>query len=349
VASTPAPLQWKERYERSELLDVACPLCNGRRFRDVAVEFGIAVARCLDCGLTYTRTPRPQPQDHYTVAEDEFSEKYEPVFRGEAAHPRDPNYEDVLDALEKVCPPRGLLDVGSHCGFFLRRARARGWRTTGVEPSPTSSGLARERFQLDVKTGFLDERFGDESYDAVTMLDVLEHVGRPQLLLREIVRVLRPGGVAVIKVPNVRYVLAKYRVLRRIPGGIADAFDAREHLVHYSASTLTRLLREEGFELESLTVPAPIQSGGSVRRAIRRSGSALSRLGSRGVASPLAPDLLAIARRSRLRGARLDDSRRRRRLARPLEGTEPALEVEQRPEPGTMVGGGGLMLSPHLV
>lgn len=291
-------MRWKERYERSELLDVACPICNARHAREIAVEFGIAVARCLECGLVYTQTPRPQPQDHYVIGESEFVEKYELVFRGEAPHPRDSNYDDVLDALEQVRPPGDLLDVGSHCGFFLRRARARGWRTTGVEPSPTSSALARERFQLDVKPGFLDERFSDGSYDVVTMLDVLEHVGRPQLLLREIVRVLRPGGLALIKVPNVRYVIAKYRFLRPIPGVIADAFDAREHLVHYSAETLTRLLREEGFELKVLTVPPPIQSGGAARRAIRRLGSTLARRGPRGVGSPLAPDLLAIVRRA---------------------------------------------------
>jgi SAM-dependent methyltransferase len=298
VASTPAPPQWKERYGPSELLDVACPLCGARRADDIAAEFGIAVARCLECGLVYTRTPRPQAQDHYTVPVHEFTEKYELVFRGEAPHPRDPNYEDVLDALAKIRSPGDLLDVGSHCGFFLRRARARGWRTTGVEPSPTSSALARERFDLDVRTGFLDERFGDASFDAVTMLDVLEHVGQPQPLLREIRRVLRPGGIVAIKVPNVRYVRAKYRLLRRVPGAVADAFDAREHLAHYSAHTLTRLLREEGFELESLTAPPPIQSGGRARKAIRRVGWSLARLGSRGVGSPLAPDVLAIARRA---------------------------------------------------
>jgi SAM-dependent methyltransferase len=297
VASTEAPARWKERYEPSELLDVACPHCDARRARDIAVEFGIAVARCLECGLIYTRTPRREPQDHYAVAEHEFVEKYELIFRGAEGHPRDANYDDVLDALGKIRPPGDLLDIGSHCGFFLRRARARGWRTTGVEPSPTSSALARERFQLNVRTGFLDERFKDGSFDAVTMLDVLEHVGRPHELLRQIERVLRPGGHALIKVPNVRYVLAKYRMLRRIPGLIVDAFDAREHLVHYSEQTLTRLLCSAGFDVVALTAPLPIQSGGIARRAVRWLGWRFARREPQGVRSLLAPDLLAIARR----------------------------------------------------
>jgi SAM-dependent methyltransferase len=293
------PVQWKEHYERSELLDVACPLCGARRSRDVAVEFGIVVARCVECGLVYTRTPRPRPQEHYSVSRNEFLSKYEAVFRGDAPHPRDANYDDVLRTLESISPAGDLLDVGSHCGFFLRRGRARGWRVTGVEPSPASSGLARERFDLDVKTGFLDDRFADDSYDAVTLIDVLEHVGRPRALLREVARVLRPGGVVLVKVPNAGYLSAKYRLLRRIPRAIVDAFDAREHVVHYSPQTLGRLLREEGFDLELLTVPLPIPSGGLARRVVRRFISGLARRIPGVIASPLAPDLLAIGRLSR--------------------------------------------------
>jgi len=293
------PLRWKDRYERRELLDVECPLCGSRRSSDIAVEFGIAVSRCDDCGLVYTRTPRPRAQDHYAVPQSEFSEKYDAIFQGTAPHPRDSNYDEALIALESACPGGALLDVGSHCGFFLRRARARGWRTKGVEPSPVTSALARARFGLDVETGYLDETFPAESVDAVTLLDVLEHVGDPRLLLRQVARVLRPGGVVLVKVPNVSYALVKYRVLRRIPGAIADAFDAREHLVHYSLRTLTRLLEEEGFKLELLTVPLPIQTGGRARRLIRQIGCEVARRAPRGIGTPLGPDLLAIGRLSR--------------------------------------------------
>jgi SAM-dependent methyltransferase len=247
----------------------------------------------------YTRTPRPQAQDHYAASESEFSKKYEAVFRGTAPHPRDSNYNEALIALESVCARGELLDVGSHCGFFLRRARARGWRTKGVEPSPATSALARARFGLDVETGYLDERFPADSVDAVTLLDVLEHVSYPRLLLRQVARVLRPGGVVLVKVPNVSYALVKYRVLRRIPGAIADAFDAREHMVHYSMQTLTQLLEEEGFELELLTVPSPIQTGGRARRIVRRVGCEVARRAPRGIGMPLGPDLFAIGRLSR--------------------------------------------------
>jgi SAM-dependent methyltransferase len=231
------------------------------------------------------------------VGKEEYFTKYGEVFQGEAPHPRDPNYDDQLRLLERFQRPGDLLDVGSHCGFFLRRARERGWRTTGVEPSPVSASLAREQFALDVKVGSLEQaRFPSCSFDVVTLIDVLEHVGNPRPLLAEVARVLRSGGLLFVKVPNVRYTLAKHRILGRIPGALEDTFDAREHLVHYSARTLAHMVARAGFALEVVTVPSPIQSGGRLRRRLRVTGWAVARYLPGGIHLPLAPDVLAVAR-----------------------------------------------------
>src|SRR4051812_2700778 len=85
---------WKESYSSEELLDVACPICGSRDSRDVAREFGIAVASCGRCGLVYTRTPLRDAQAHYAIARDAMLAKYEPIFSGERPHPRDRNYRE---------------------------------------------------------------------------------------------------------------------------------------------------------------------------------------------------------------------------------------------------------------
>jgi SAM-dependent methyltransferase len=288
---------WKSWYQPDELSEVACPGCSSTSFKDIATEFGIAISRCRNCQLVYTRTPLPHSQSHYLVSKEEFLAKYGPVFRGEAPHPRDRNYDEQLRLLERHRGPGDLLDIGSHCGFFLRRARERGWRATGVEPSPVSACLAREQFGLDVQTGSLEEaRFPNSSFDAISLVDVLEHVGKPRPLLAEVVRLLRSGGIIIVKVPNVRYVLGKYYLLGRIPGAFEDAFDAREHLVYYSPQTLSRMLRSAGFALEVMAVPSPIPSGGRLRRLLQVAGSGAARSLPGGVHLPLAPDLLVVAR-----------------------------------------------------
>jgi len=296
----PSHTPWKESYGRDELLAVACPICGADRPKDLAEEFGLTIARCLRCGVVYTRTRLIHPQAHYDTTAKNASKKYDAIFKGERKHPRDENYDEHLRLLERLLPPGDLLDVGSHAGFFLRRARARGWRTCGVEPSATTSELARERFGLDVRTGFLaDAGFPADRFDVVTLIDVLEHVGEPRPLLDEVAHVLRPGGRVFIKVPNVRYVLAKFRLFGRIPGLLDDVFDAREHLVFYSSETLSRLLEESGFQVETLAVPSPIQAGGVLRRSLRKAGAGVARLSTRGVRLPLATDIVAVGRTPR--------------------------------------------------
>jgi SAM-dependent methyltransferase len=289
---------WKTGYEAEELVDVSCPGCGSRRPRDLATEFGLVIARCGRCGLVYTRRRLPDSQGHYHGSVEAGLAKYGDVFDGVAPHGRDVNYEEHLDLLESLTAPGDLLDVGTHCGFFLRKARARGWRVLGLEPSPSSAQLAREQFGLDVKTATLeDAHLPDASFDVVTLVDVFEHVGAPRPLLAEVRRVLRPGGRVFVKVPNVRYVLLKHHTLRRVPGLLDDVFDAREHLVYYSDATLASILRTCGFGVELLATPSPIQAGGAVRRAIRAAGPAIARRVPRGTALPLATDLVAVGRR----------------------------------------------------
>jgi 2-polyprenyl-3-methyl-5-hydroxy-6-metoxy-1,4-benzoquinol methylase len=224
--------------------------------------------------------------------------KYGAIFRGVAPHPRERNYDEALRFIKRFRRSGDLLDIGSHCGFFLRRARGLGWRTIGVEQSSVSASLAREQFGLDVRTGSLqDANFPSCSFDVVTLIDVFEHVGNPRSLLGEVTRVLRSDGLLFVKVPNVRYVLAKHYLLRRVPGLVVDVFDSREHLVHYSRKTLTRMLQESGFVPVMYAVPAPTQTGGRLRRFVRWAGSSAARLLPRGLDLPLATDIVVIARK----------------------------------------------------
>jgi SAM-dependent methyltransferase len=95
-----------------------------------------------------------------------------------------------------------LLDVGCSSGAFLMTARKLGLETAGVEPSPEAAETAR-RAGLNVFTGFLEAAcFPDASFDAVTLIEVIEHLRHPRSLLAECRRVLRPGGILLVTTPN---------------------------------------------------------------------------------------------------------------------------------------------------
>jgi 2-polyprenyl-3-methyl-5-hydroxy-6-metoxy-1,4-benzoquinol methylase len=281
------------------LVHVACPRCEADRPVRVAREGALGIARCGACSLLYV-TPRfAEPQAHYHGERADVLRKYGAILRGETSHNRDPNYEQELGVLRRLKPRGVLLDVGTHCGFFLRKARGMDWTLIGVEPSPIGAELAREFYGLDVRTATLqDAGFADGSADIVTMVDVFEHIADPRDLLTAVRRVLKDDGLLFIKVPNGRYNLFKYRLIRQILGlKRVEIFDAKEHVVHYTVETLRATLAENGFGIRVDFVPLPIQDGAAWKCALRSVARRIAQVqrAITGGFGPLATDIAVVA------------------------------------------------------
>lgn len=100
--------------------------------------------------------------------------------------------------------PAKILDAGCGTGGLIRRLApgCSAWTWTGVDLSPLACALARLRCTARIVEGSITAMpFETVSFDAVTCADVLYHIKDDQSALRELHRVLRPGGVAVINVP----------------------------------------------------------------------------------------------------------------------------------------------------
>lgn len=152
-----------------------------------------------------------------------------------------------------------LLDVGCGAGAFaatLRAARpGRPLEIWGVELAPEAA--ARAQGPVDrVLVGDAVTRLGelpDGGFDCVVCNDVLEHLAEPVALLRQARRVLRPQGVLVASVPNVRYF---FNVVDLVVHGRWDYVDEgildRTHLRFFTRGSLRRLLEDEGFDVHTL-------------------------------------------------------------------------------------------------
>lgn len=169
----------------------------------------------------------------------------------------------VLDELAAVTGPGRMLDVGCGTGDFLLAARARGWHVAGVEVSPDAAEVARRR-DLAVSVGTLGEAaLPEASFDCVVLLDVIEHLPGPVAELREIRRILRPGGVVVVETPNWR------SLYRRILRHRWAALQPRIHLLYFDETALRRALVEAGFEpLRASTEIVSLLSPEAVRRGL---------------------------------------------------------------------------------
>src|ERR1019366_2690520 len=100
----------------------------------------------------------------------------------------------------------------------------------------------------DVKVGLIPNiPFPDSTFDAVAMLDVLEHMYDPVLSIQECARLLKPGGLLVVKSPNGPMQLRKERLKKAL--GRGDGYVATiGHLNQFSPQTLCLAFRKGGLE-----------------------------------------------------------------------------------------------------
>src|ERR1700733_5788477 len=99
--------------------------------------------------------------------------------------------------------PGRVLDVGCGRGMLLRKFQQRGFDVTGTELSDHACHYAREVLGIPVHVGLLEQlHFPNNHYDFVVMWHVLEHISDPRPILAEVARILRPGGIFLVGVPN---------------------------------------------------------------------------------------------------------------------------------------------------
>lgn len=110
----------------------------------------------------------------------------------------------VHDQLKRASAYGRLLDVGCGTGYLAASLALSGYDVVGVEPDVAARAFARKRLPEVVEAGAYPLPFSDASFDVVIATDVLEHVPDDQAAVREMFRVLRPGGLAVVTVPAMR-------------------------------------------------------------------------------------------------------------------------------------------------
>ena len=143
-------------------------------------------------------------------------------------------------------PPQNggrILDVGCGDGFFLRSVKNIGWEVHGIEMSEEAVHRAKSMGVEQVTRGtFDDNSYLDHYFDVIRFWSVLEHIHDPVATLAKVNRLLKPGGLLVIQVPNYRSAAARWT------GPLWSAWDVPRHLYHFSYKSLNSLLEKSGFE-----------------------------------------------------------------------------------------------------
>lgn len=208
------------------------------------------VVRCLECGWI-RQNPRPIPSAigyYYPRCYANFIHAIED----------EPRFWRRLDrrygmlkrrwAVERLQPRGRLLDVGCATGIFLNEMKKTGWDVTGVEPDWEAADYARHRFNIPVYAGTLRQADLPNAYfDVITMWDVLEHMHTPWQDLMEANRLLKDGGLLVIRIPNLEGVEA------RLFGKSWIGWDLPRHLYLFPRQALITALKQIGFHVEAIS------------------------------------------------------------------------------------------------
>jgi SAM-dependent methyltransferase len=139
-----------------------------------------------------------------------------------------------------------VVDVGCSRGQFVAAAIAAGYHAEGVEPAPRIAEAARAA-GVPVRTGLLEEQgFADNSLDALTLFEVIEHLRTPLPLLAECRRVLKPGGILLVSTANAESWTAAAM------GAHWDYFDMERdggHISFYNPRSIAQIAANAGFEI----------------------------------------------------------------------------------------------------
>lgn len=224
---------------------VKCPLCEVDETKPVFIKEGFKFVICDSCGLMYVNPQADSEKLRSWYEHCKSADMWvDMILQSDQQLDFDrKKFHECCEVLERLnYGPGNVIDVGCSLGNFLEVARDRGWETIGLELNQKAVKHATETLGLDVRPQLLHEaELKENSFDVLTLWEVLEHVPDPDALLKDCRKYIRQGGTIAILVPN------KNALSARIMQEHCSCFGGRNHLWYFSEDTLTELLKKNGF------------------------------------------------------------------------------------------------------
>jgi 2-polyprenyl-3-methyl-5-hydroxy-6-metoxy-1,4-benzoquinol methylase len=222
-----------------------CAICGGDgsrfRFEKQARRF----LECTRCGLLRV-DPMPTPEALDAYYAEHYGEGGRYANFADAEDIRRLISEHRLERVQGRAKAGRWLDVGCSSGDFVAAAAEAGIDAEGLDISEEAVARAVER-GLVAHASRVEEFVPDAPYDTITAFDVIEHLLDPAAFIRQIRSWLAPGGSLILTTPDNKSVYPRLLMRKHWFYYWPD-----EHLFYFDPSTIGRLLRDQGFTVESV-------------------------------------------------------------------------------------------------
>jgi 2-polyprenyl-3-methyl-5-hydroxy-6-metoxy-1,4-benzoquinol methylase len=200
-----------------------------------------AIVKCKNCGLTYVN-----PRWKFAGGVMPYTEEAEEAYFSDTLEKRKFAFDDLIvytRAKFQFADLR-ILDVGCGDGLILKECDRFGVQCDGFEISESLVRKLQNQFGKErILTGSLDTIL-EKTYNVVYLINVIEHLPNPLFTLKQIYRILKPGGVVFIHAPNFGGLPA------RLLGARWHQVEPLGHLYYFNNRTLRALLQKTGFQVE---------------------------------------------------------------------------------------------------
>ena len=198
------------------------------------------INRCNNCALTYS-SPIMDERGVRKLYQESSETNVSPGEEGNVRRTMALYYRLAAPHLRRRVR---MLDVGCDMGFMLEAARSDGFKELhGIEPVPAARDVAESIEGSMITDKFFEEtEYPAGSFDLITLIHVLDHVHDPRIVLQQALRYLRPDGLVLAVVHNVRSLLGLL---------LGERFAVFNLFHHYffNRDTLAQLFRRQGYEV----------------------------------------------------------------------------------------------------
>ncbi|MGZ3847106.1 MAG: class I SAM-dependent methyltransferase [Flavisolibacter sp.] len=231
-----------------------CPVCNSADINPLLSVKDHSVSKeefviwqCGECSLRFTQdAPNEASIGSYYQSADYISHSNTNEGLINNLYQKVRNYTLNKKAglvISRTTKQGKLLDLGAGIGAFVNTMKQKGWDTTGIEPDEGARQQAKKLFNIELKETDSLQQFKENSFDAITLWHVLEHVHQLHPYIQRLSALLKPTGKLFIAVPN----------YQSLDGSIYKtywaAYDVPRHLYHFTPKAIDVLMREHGLRL----------------------------------------------------------------------------------------------------